>query len=62
MLVAIISPKREDFTNIFDDTQDLVRMKFNPSKEGLLSYNLNDMNSFTIEVSDKFGLVKKVTY
>jgi hypothetical protein len=63
-LLSIASPKPEDvFIYIFDDNDNLVYNEIQSIKgEFAQVYNLNDMKSFTIEVSDKFGVLKKVTY
>jgi len=63
-LLSISSPKPEDvFIYIFDDKDNLVYNEIQSIKgEFAQVYNLMEMKSFTIEVSDKFGALKKVTY
>jgi hypothetical protein len=63
-LLSIVSPKPEDvFIYIFDESNNLVYNEIQSIKgEFGQVYNLKDMKSFTIEVADKFGVLKKVTY
>jgi hypothetical protein len=63
-LLSIASPKPEDvFIYIFDDKDNLIYNEIQSIKgEFAQVYNLKDIQSFTIEVTDKWGLVKKVTY
>jgi hypothetical protein len=63
-MLSISSPKPEDvFIYFFDEKGNLVYNEIQ-SIDGAFAqvYNLQDMKSFTIEVSDKFGVLKKVTY
>ncbi len=63
-VLSIISPKPEDvFIYIFDDNNNLIYNEIQSiNGEFAQVYNLKDTKSFTIEVSDKFGALKKVTY
>jgi len=63
-MLAIASPKPEDvFIYIFDEKDNLIHNEIQSIKgEFAQVYNLKGITSFTIEVSDKFGVVKKVTY
>jgi hypothetical protein len=63
-LLSISSPKPEDvFIYIFDDKGNLVYNEIQSIKKDFAQvYNLMEMKSFTIEVADKFGELKKITY
>lgn len=63
-LLMISSPKPEDvFIYIFDDKGNLVHNEIQSIKGDFAQvYNLTEMKSFTIEVSDKFGALKTITY
>jgi len=63
-LLSISSPKPEDvFIYIFDDKGNLVFNEIQSIKKDFAQvYNLMEMKSFTIEISDKFGELKKATY
>jgi len=63
-LLSVASSKPEDvFIYIFDDQNNLIYNEIQSIKgEFAQIYNLKDMKSFSIEVSDKFGVLKKVTY
>jgi hypothetical protein len=63
-MLSIASPKPEDvFIYIFDEKDNLIHNEIQFIKgEFAQVYNLKDVPSFTIEVYDKFGVVKKVTY
>jgi len=63
-VLSIVSPKPEDvFIYIFDDQDNLIYNEIQSIKgEFAQVYNLKDIKSFSIEVTDKWGLVKKVTY
>jgi hypothetical protein len=63
-MLSISSPKPEDvFIYIFDEKDNLIYNEIQSINGGFAQvYNLQDMKSFTIEVSDKFGVLKKVTY
>jgi hypothetical protein len=63
-MLTILSPKPENvFIYIFDDKDNLIHNEIQ-SINGQFAqvYNLQDVKSFTIEVSDKFGTLRKVTY
>ena len=63
-MLSIASPKAEDvFIYIFDDQNNLIYNEIQSINGAFAQvYNLQDMKSFTIEVSDKFGVLKKVSY
>jgi hypothetical protein len=63
-LHSISSPKPEDvFIYIFDDKGNLVHNEIQSINGDFAQvYNLTEMKSFTIEVSDKFGALKTITY
>ena len=63
-LLSISSPKPEDvFIYIFDDKGNLVHNEIQSINGDFAQvYNLTEVKSFTIEVSDKFGELKTVTY
>ena len=63
-MLSIASPKPEDvFIYIFDEKDNLIHNEIQSIKgEFAQIYNLKDISSFTIEVYDKFGVVKKITY
>jgi hypothetical protein len=63
-MLSISSPKPEDvFIYFFDEKDNLVYNEIQSINGAFAQvYNLQDMKSFTIEVSDKFGVLKKVTY
>jgi hypothetical protein len=63
-VLSISSPKPEDvFIYIFDDKGNLVYNEIQSISGGFAQiYNLTEMKSFTIEVADKFGSLKTVTY
>jgi len=63
-LVSIVSPKQEDvFIYIFDVDGNLIYNEIQSIKgEFAQVYNLQEVKSFTIEIADKFGELKKVAY
>ncbi len=63
-LVSIVSPKPEDvFIYIFDVDGNLIYNEIQSIKgEFAQVYNLQEVKSFTIEIADKFGELKKVAY
>ena len=63
-MLSISSPKPEDvFIYIFDDKGNLIYNEIQSIKGDFAQvYNLMEIKSFTIEVSDKFGELKKITY
>ena len=63
-VLSISSPKPEDvFIYIFDEEGNLVHNEIQSIKGDFAQvYNLKQMKSFTIEVADKFGSVKSLTY
>ena len=63
-LLSIASHQPENvFIYIFDDHNNLIHNEIQTiGKEFAQIYNLQDITSFTIEVNDKDGLLKKVTY
>src|SRR5258706_450157 len=49
--------------SIFDDQDNLIYNEIQSIKGAFAQvYNLKDIKSFSIEVTDKWGVVKKVTY
>jgi hypothetical protein len=63
-MLSISSPIPEDvFIYIFDEKDNLIHNEIQSIKgEFAQIYNLKGIKSFTIEVSDKLGVVKKITY
>ena len=63
-LVSIVSPKLENvFIYIFDVDGNLIYNEIQSIKgEFAQVYNLQEVKSFTIEIADKFGELKKVAY
>jgi hypothetical protein len=63
-LVSISSPKPENvFIYVFDDNGNLIHNEIQSIKgEFAQVYNLSEIKSFSIEVADKFGMLKKATY
>lgn len=63
-VLSIASPKPEDvFIYIFDEKDNLIHNEIQSIKgEFAQVYNLKGIQSFTIEVTDKWGVVKKVSY
>ncbi|HLZ16362.1 MAG TPA: hypothetical protein VKQ08_04955 [Cyclobacteriaceae bacterium] len=63
-VLSIVSHRPENvFIYIFDDQNNLIHNEIQSiNGEFAQIYNLNDVKSFTIEVADKFGVQKKITY
>jgi hypothetical protein len=63
-LLSVASRGAEDvFIYIFDNNGNLIHNEIQTVKgEFAQVYNLNSIESFTIEVADKFGVLKKITY
>ncbi len=63
-MLSISSPIPEDvFIYIFDEKDNLIHNEIQSIKgEFAQIYNLKGIKSFSIEVSDKLGVVKKITY
>lgn len=63
-MLSICSPVPEDvYIYIFDEKDNLIHNEIQSVRgEFAQVYNLKGIKSFSIEVSDKLGVVKKVTY
>jgi len=63
-VLSIASPKPDKvFINIFDNNDNVVHNETQlVDGEFAQVYNLTALKSFTIEVSDKSGVLKKVSY
>jgi hypothetical protein len=63
-VLRIVSPQKDDVTiNIYDRNSNLVHTENQTVDKGFAQiYNMKDLQSFTIEVTDGKGVVKSVNY
>ena len=63
-ILRIASPQKEDVTiNVYDINAKLVHTETQSIDKGFAQvYNMKDVDSFTIEVTDKNGIVKSFNY